>query len=110
MPGLGAEIFFPVGAIGAALDQTERAKAVCAGCSVREQCLEWALSAGQTDGVWGGMSEDERWAHRHGKRHSWDSGSRSGLPSRRSRTVSRNSTNSVGKAVSRLRPRSGSSR
>ena len=29
-------------------------------CSVREQCLAWALESGQDAGVWGGLSEDER--------------------------------------------------
>ena len=29
-------------------------------CEVREQCLAWALEAGQDHGVWGGLSEDER--------------------------------------------------
>ena len=27
---------------------------------MREQCLAWALEAGQDHGVWGGLSEDER--------------------------------------------------
>jgi WhiB family redox-sensing transcriptional regulator len=65
---LEPEFFFPVGTTGAALDQIEQAKSVCSGCSVREQCLEWALATGQDAGVWGGLSEDERRAlrRRHG--------------------------------------------
>ena len=35
-------------------------KAVCAGCPVREPCLEWALDAGEKFGIWGGKSERER--------------------------------------------------
>lgn len=54
------ELFFPVGTSGPALRQTARAKAVCAGCPVRSECLEWALESGQDAGVWGGLSEDER--------------------------------------------------
>lgn len=54
------ELFFPVGTTGLALEQTERAKAVCSGCDVLEACLEWALESNQDAGVWGGTSEDER--------------------------------------------------
>ncbi|MDR2975355.1 MAG: WhiB family transcriptional regulator [Propionibacteriaceae bacterium] len=54
------ELFFPVGNTGPALLQIEEAKKVCTRCVVREQCLHWALEAGQDHGVWGGMSEDER--------------------------------------------------
>ena len=43
-----------------ALQQIEDAKKVCQSCAVKDQCLDWALDAGQDHGVWGGMSEDER--------------------------------------------------
>lgn len=58
--GLDTELFFPLGMTGPALDQAERAKAVCAGCAVAGECLEWALVTGQQDGIWGGLTEDER--------------------------------------------------
>jgi WhiB family redox-sensing transcriptional regulator len=58
--GMDPGLFFPIGSSGLAAEQTERAKAVCAGCQVRVKCLEWALATGQHDGVWGGLSEDER--------------------------------------------------
>ncbi|MGW4234546.1 WhiB family transcriptional regulator [Streptomyces sp. NPDC004980] len=54
------DLFFPIGSTGPALVQTEDAKAVCATCPVREQCLEWALENGQDSGVWGGLGESER--------------------------------------------------
>jgi WhiB family redox-sensing transcriptional regulator len=54
------ELFFPVSASGPALGQAQRAKAVCAGCPVRADCLSYALAAGSLQGVWGGMTEDER--------------------------------------------------
>jgi WhiB family transcriptional regulator, redox-sensing transcriptional regulator len=39
---------------------TGPAKAVCRGCTVREQCLEYALDPIEAWGVWGGLSEQER--------------------------------------------------
>ncbi|MXM66069.1 WhiB family transcriptional regulator [Streptomyces sp. HUCO-GS316] len=54
------DLFFPFGTTGPALVQTEQAKAVCRRCLVQEQCLRWALGTGQSIGVWGGTSENER--------------------------------------------------
>jgi len=54
------ELFFPVGARGPAVGEIARAKAVCAGCRVRRQCLQFALATHQMHGVWGGTTEDER--------------------------------------------------
>jgi len=62
--GIDPELFFPVGSTGPALAQEEAAKAVCAMCPVRPDCLKWALATGQDAGVWGGTSEDERRAMR----------------------------------------------
>ena len=36
------------------------AKAVCAACRVREECLDFALRTKVAYGVWGGLSERER--------------------------------------------------
>ena len=41
-------------------DNTRDAKAVCRGCPVRPECLEYALDNGDKFGIWGGMSERER--------------------------------------------------
>ncbi|MFF9025678.1 WhiB family transcriptional regulator [Streptomyces eurythermus] len=55
------DLFFPLGTSGPALLQIEEAKAVCRRrCPVIEQCLQWALESGTDEGVWGGLSEDER--------------------------------------------------
>ncbi|MDH6629544.1 WhiB family redox-sensing transcriptional regulator [Streptomyces sp. LBL] len=54
------DLFFPIGTTGPALVQQEQAQAVCRRCPVQEQCLEWALDTGQSIGVWGGTSENER--------------------------------------------------
>jgi len=53
-------LFFPVGTTGPALDDIAAAKAICAQCSVREECLQYALESNQEAGVWGGYAEDER--------------------------------------------------
>lgn len=37
-----------------------RAKAICASCSVRSPCLEFALEIREPHGIWGGLSESER--------------------------------------------------
>ncbi len=44
------------------------AKAVCAACPVRTDCLDQALSTGEKHGIWGGLSERERRRIR-GQRH-----------------------------------------
>ncbi len=38
----------------------QRAKAVCASCTVRSLCLEQAIASGERYGVWGGLTFDER--------------------------------------------------
>lgn len=50
------EAFYPEGQGASAAE----AKAVCAGCPVREECLRHALSTREPHGVWGGMSERQR--------------------------------------------------
>ena len=37
-----------------------KAKALCARCPVRLECLDWALTTREPYGVWGGYSESER--------------------------------------------------
>jgi WhiB family redox-sensing transcriptional regulator len=41
-------------------EDAEEAKAVCASCTVRQACLEYALAAREREGVWGGLTERER--------------------------------------------------
>jgi WhiB family transcriptional regulator, redox-sensing transcriptional regulator len=55
------ELFFPVGSTGPALDQLADAKSVCHRCPVIGECLAWALGTDQRSGVWGGLSEAERY-------------------------------------------------
>jgi WhiB family redox-sensing transcriptional regulator len=62
--GADPELFFPIGETGPALLQIAEAKEVCGRCPVRQQCLQWALDTDQNAGVWGGLSETERHAHK----------------------------------------------
>jgi len=55
-----AELFFPIGTTGVALEQVAAAKRICARCPVQEDCLEFALASNQEAGIWGGLTEDER--------------------------------------------------
>lgn len=48
------ELFFPEKG-----GSPRRAKEICAGCPVRQECLEYALKNGET-GVWGGTTEWHR--------------------------------------------------
>jgi WhiB family redox-sensing transcriptional regulator len=41
-----------------------RAKAICASCPVRAECLDYALSHQVRYGVWGGRNEEERFRER----------------------------------------------
>ncbi len=55
------ELFHPIGHVsGTDLLQADRAKAICARCPVRQQCLEFAIDNGEQHGIFGGMDERER--------------------------------------------------
>lgn len=54
------DLFFPVSSTGKSLEQLAEAKAVCARCLVRSQCLVFALQTRQLHGIWGGLTEEER--------------------------------------------------
>ena len=53
--GVDPDIFYPVSD-----EEAEEAKTICRSCTVREACLEWALTQRERDGVWGGATERER--------------------------------------------------
>lgn len=57
------ELFFPIGTSGPSLLQTAEAKARCHTCPKLESCREHALQTDE-EGVWGGLSQDERRAIR----------------------------------------------
>ncbi len=57
---LDPSVFFPVGVTGVAIEQIARAKAICAECPVRTECLDFTIATKQDFGVWGGYDEEER--------------------------------------------------
>jgi WhiB family redox-sensing transcriptional regulator len=41
-------------------EKIRMSKAICAECPVKFLCLEYALEAGEDDGIWGGLTRNER--------------------------------------------------
>ena len=62
------DLFFPISSIGPAERQIARAKVICAGCPVRIQCLDFALTHDQTHGIWGGTTAEDRQRDRRRRR------------------------------------------
>jgi WhiB family redox-sensing transcriptional regulator len=61
--GPKSELFFPPTYPERKEDRDEReqqAKAICAVCPVRHECLEFALHIREPHGIWGGLTEAER--------------------------------------------------
>jgi WhiB family redox-sensing transcriptional regulator len=54
------ELFFPISEVGPGAWQVAQAKAVCARCPVRSDCLAYALDNGLDHGIFGGLTELER--------------------------------------------------
>ena len=54
------DLFFPIGGGQWGARQVRRAQQVCAQCQVRQQCLEFAIDAGERHGIWGGTTPEER--------------------------------------------------
>ena len=56
------DLFFPPDAelVKAGQRREAAAKAICAGCPVRDECLAYALESRQAFGIWGGADERER--------------------------------------------------
>jgi WhiB family redox-sensing transcriptional regulator len=68
------EVWFPTAGAGQFAEgrmahKAAQAKAVCAECPVRTECLEFALESDSRHGVWGGLDEYERQALR--RRRPW---------------------------------------
>lgn len=53
--GVDPDLFYPQRG-----EDTKAPKAICRGCEVRFECLEFALEHGEKFGIWGGESERAR--------------------------------------------------
>jgi len=62
------DLFFPISSSGPAERQIARAKTICAGCRVRRECLEFAITHDQVHGIWGGTTPEDRQRDRRRKR------------------------------------------
>ena len=58
--GADPELFFPIGRDDVDRPEIDAAKEICAGCSVLDECLAYALTTHQPDGIWGGLTTSER--------------------------------------------------
>lgn len=61
--GPQASAFFPPSHFERKDEKARReaaAKAICETCSVRRECLEYALRIREPHGIWGGLNESER--------------------------------------------------
>lgn len=61
--GASAVHFYPPSSIESREQRQKRetaARSLCAACSVRDACLEYALYVQEPYGIWGGLSEMER--------------------------------------------------
>lgn len=69
--GTDPDLFFDRPGYEDAAHKRERvaaAKAICAGCPVRAECLNWALAMDADYGIWGGLDEHERRGERRARR------------------------------------------
>jgi WhiB family transcriptional regulator, redox-sensing transcriptional regulator len=62
------DLFFPISSAGPAERQIARAKMICAGCRVRRECLDFAVSHPQVYGIWGGTTREDRQRERRRQR------------------------------------------
>ena len=61
--GPQSTMFFPPNTFERKDDKDRReynAKGICAGCCVRQDCLDYAISIREPHGIWGGLTEGER--------------------------------------------------
>jgi WhiB family transcriptional regulator, redox-sensing transcriptional regulator len=56
------DLFFPEDGEG-----TELAKAICGGCPVRAECIGYAVAIPSLDGIWGGLTRQERFRLRQSR-------------------------------------------
>ncbi|MEU2402772.1 WhiB family transcriptional regulator [Streptomyces rubiginosohelvolus] len=59
-PFIDPDTFFPTGETGPWTAAIDEAKSICAWCPVRGKCVSYALDTRQADGIWGGLTANER--------------------------------------------------
>ena len=42
------------------LERETRAKSICSSCSVKDECLDYAVAIREPHGIWGGLTDLER--------------------------------------------------
>lgn len=62
--GMPTEWWFPDHGVEGTQASMARAREICDGCSVKEQCLDFALSFPNLQGMWGGLSPRQRVSER----------------------------------------------
>lgn len=65
--GKDVSLWFPTRSRGP--KGSAEAKAVCSGCPVRVECLEYALKEDMSYGIWGGTTPTERKRMKHDTTH-----------------------------------------
>ncbi|MFY0511832.1 WhiB family transcriptional regulator [Streptomyces anulatus] len=55
------ELWFPKGTDAVSMADERQAKQICTGCPVMAACRRWAVETREDSGVWGGLSERERY-------------------------------------------------
>ncbi|HEX3611271.1 MAG TPA: WhiB family transcriptional regulator [Sporichthyaceae bacterium] len=59
------DVFFPNRTAAGGARQLRAARAICAGCPVARQCLQWAVALEVQEGVCAGTTPEERLALRY---------------------------------------------
>lgn len=54
------DLFFPISLTSASETQISWAKSHCARCAVRRECSDFALDHPDVQGIWGGLTDNER--------------------------------------------------
>jgi WhiB family redox-sensing transcriptional regulator len=57
---LDPDLFFPVAGETVYTTQIAAIRRVCTACPAASDCLEWALTKGEPDGIWAGTTPGER--------------------------------------------------